>query len=245
MAVAGAAALISKKRDYKPARTNKASKTEVVTALKDGVWALFIPFGLVMGLRLGWFTPTEAGAVCIVYSLFVGKFIYKELKWSDMPAIIKESLYSTAGVMFILAASKAFSLYLTWERLPQMVSEFIATNISQPWLFLLVCNILLLIIGFFFDGGAAMILVAPLLVPAAQALGIDLIHFGIVMSINLTLAGITPPFGNMMFVTLSVTDTKLIDYAKEAIPYILTLVGLLLILTYVPDVILFVPNLLS
>ena len=238
-------ALISKKRDYKPARTDKANKTEVVRALKDGVWALFIPFGLVMGLRLGWFTPTEAGAVCIVYSVLVGKFIYKELKWSDMPAIIKESLYATSGVMFILAASKAFSLYLTWERLPQMVSEFIATNISQPWLFLLVCNILLLIIGFFFDGGAAMILVAPLLVPAAQALGIDLIHFGIVMSINLTLAGITPPFGNMMFVTLSVTDTKLIDYAKEAIPYILVLVGLLLILTYIPGVILFVPNLLS
>lgn len=236
---------ISRKRGYKPSREKRASAKEIAVSLKDAIWALFVPFGIVMGLRFGWFTPTEAGAVSIVYSVFVGKFIYRELNMKDLPAIIHESLVSTAGVMFILAASKAFSLYLTWERLPQMVSEYMAESISTPWVFLLVCNILLLIIGFFFDGGAAMILVAPLLVPAAQVLGIDLLHFGIIISINLTLAGITPPFGNMMFVTISIVGVKLQDYAKAALPYILVLAALLLVLTYLPGVILFVPNLLA
>lgn len=237
--------VIAKKRNYKPSRDRGPTAGEILEALKGGIWALFIPFGLIMGLRLGWFTPTEAGAVTIVYSILVGKFVYKELQWKDLPAIIMESLTSTAGVMFILATSKAFSLYLTWERLPHIITEFMVENISQPWVFLLLCNILLLIIGFFFDGGAAMVLVGPLLVPAAAALGIDLLHFGIVICINLTLAGITPPFGNMMFVTISICQVKLVDYAKEAIPYILTLVALMFVLTYIPEIILFVPNLLS
>ena len=238
-------AFIARKRGYIPSRSARPTLKEIGHALKDAIWALFVPFGIVMGLRLGWFTPTEAGAVSIVYSIVVGKFIYKELNFKDMPAIIMESLVSTAGVMFILAASKAFSLYLTWENIPQTISAYMASTISTPWVFLLVCNILLLFIGFFFDGGAAMVLVAPLLVPAAQALGIDLLHFGIVMSINLTLAGITPPFGNMMFVSISIAGVKLQDYAKAAWPYILVLVGLLMVLTYIPSVILFIPKLLS
>lgn len=236
---------VAKKNQYKPSREKCASPKEITTALLDALWALFVPLGIVMGLRLGWFTPTEAGAICIVYSLFVGKFIYKELRIRNLPAIIRESVEATAGVMFILCASKAFSIYLTWERIPIMISEFMIDNISSATMFLLVCNVLLLVIGFFFDGSAAMILTAPLLVPAAQSLGINLVHFGIIMSINLTIGGITPPFGTMMFTTISIAKVKMQDYMKAALPFIGALVALLLVLTYIPDVILFVPNLLS
>ncbi|OOB80193.1 MAG: C4-dicarboxylate ABC transporter [Epulopiscium sp. Nuni2H_MBin003] len=236
---------ISKKRGYLPSRERRATGGEFAKALIDAIPALFVPFGLILGLRFGIFTPTEAGAICVLYSVIVGFFFYRELKLSDIPKIIHESVLNTAGIMFILAGAQAFSTYLTWERLPNIISEALISGISSPFIFLLVVNLILLVVGMFFDGGAAMILLAPLLVPAAQAIGVDLIHFGIVMSINLTIAGMTPPFGAMMFVATSITDTKIEDYTRDAIPYIILLIICLLILTNVPGIVMFLPNLLS
>ena len=167
---------ISKSRGYKPSREKRASAGELGKTALDAVWALFVPFGIVMGLRFGIFTPTEAGAICIVYAALVGVFIYKELKPEHLGAIVMESVTATAGVMFILAGAQAFSSYLTWERLPNIISEFMIRSINSPVVFLLMVNVLLLAVGCFFDGGAAMILLAPLLVPAAESLHIDLIH---------------------------------------------------------------------
>ena len=236
---------ISKKRNYKPSREKAAPVGEFGHALLDALPALFVPFGLVLGLRFGIFTPTEAGAICVLYALIVGFFIYKEIKVSDIPKIIKESVVNTAGVMFILAGAQAFSVYLTWERLPNMISEALISGISSPLVFLMIVNLLLLVVGMFFDGGAAMILLAPLLVPAAQALGIDLIHFGIVLAVNLTIAGMTPPFGAMMFVSTSITGTKIEDYTRDALPYIGQLIICLLLITYIPQIVTFLPNLPS
>lgn len=236
---------ISKKRGYKPSHEHRASWKEIGEKLKSAVWALMVPFGILAGLRFGMFTPTEAGAVSVFYSLFVGIFIYKELKAEHIVPIIKESVTATAGVMFILAGANAFAAYLTWENLAQMVSNAIVNICSAPWQFMLLVNILLLIIGCFFDAGAAIILVAPLLVPAAKAFGFDLIHFGMVICINLVIGGFTPPFGNMMFVTTSITGVKIEEFSKEAVPYIAILVALLLVLAFVPEIILLVPNLLS
>ena len=236
---------VSKKRGYKPSREVRATGKEFWRTFVDSLWALFVPFGLVMGLRIGMFTPTEGGAMCIVYAMLVGAFIYKELKVEHLVPIIKESVTATAGVMFILAGAQAFSSYLTWERLPNIISEYMIANINSPLVFLIVVNLLLLVIGCFFDGGAAMILLAPLLVPAAQSLGIDLIHFGIVLCINLTIAGFTPPFGSQMFVTTSIAGVKIEDYTKEALPYIGCMVLVLFLITYVPQITLIVPKLLG
>ncbi len=236
---------IAKKRNYKPSREKPVTAGELGHALLDSIPALFVPFGLILGLRFGIFTPTEAGAICVLYSLIIGIFVYKELKLKDIPKVIKESVVNTAGVMFILAGAQCFSMYLTWERLPNMISEALISGISSPVVFLLIVNILLLIVGMFFDGGAAMILLAPLLVPAASALGIDLVHFGIVLAINLTIAGMTPPFGAMMFVSTSITGTKIEDYTREALPYIGQLIFCLLLCTYIPQIVTFLPNLLA
>lgn len=236
---------ISKKRDYRPSRSDRVSPREFLRALLDALPALFVPFGLILGLRFGAFTPTEAGAICVIYALLIGMFVYKEIKLSDIPKIIKESVVNTAGVMFILAGAQAFSVYLTWERLPNLISEALIKGISSPLFFLLIVNLLLLVIGMFFDGGAAMILLAPLLVPAAQALGIDLIHFGIVLSINLTIAGMTPPFGSMMFVSTSITGTKIEAYTKDALPYIAQLIICLILVTYIPQIVTWLPNLMG
>jgi len=236
---------ISKKRNYKPSRARKATPKEFMVALKDAIWALFVPFGIVLGLRFGMFTPTEAGAISILYAIIVGAFIYKELKISQLKDIVKESVTATAGVMFILAGAQAFSSYLTWERIPMMISQAIIQNISSPAVFLLVVNALLILIGCFFDGGAAMILLAPLLVPAAASLGIDLIHFGIIMCINLTIAGFTPPFGSQMFTTCAIAGCKIEDYTKQSLPYAAVMILVLEILSFLPQVTLLVPKLLS
>jgi len=236
---------VAHRRGYKPSRERRAPVKEFGKTLWGSIPALFVPFGLVMGLRLGQFTPTEAGAMCIVYALIVGFFVYRELKVSDIIPIIKESVTSTAGVMFILAGAQAFSSYLTWERLPNIISEFMISSINSPLLFLLITNVLLLAVGCFFDGGAAMILLAPLLVPAAKNLGIDLIHFGIVLCINLTIAGFTPPFGSQMFVTTSIAGVKIEDYTREALTYIACMFIVLMIVTYIPDTVLILPRLLG
>ena len=237
--------LIANKRKFKPARVGHVAVMQFIHALREAIWALFVPFGILAGLRFGIFTPTEAGAVCIVYALFVGKYIYKELTFSQLPDMIMESVYSTAGIMFILAGATAFAGYLTWERIPIMISEFMVSNISSPLVFLLVVNIMLIIVGCFFDGGAAMILIAPLLVPVAQNMGIDLIHFGMILCINLTIAGVTPPFGNMMFISTSIAKVKIEDYTKEALPYIIALFIVLALVTYIPEISLLVPHLLA
>jgi len=237
--------LISKKRGYKPSRTKRASGKEIFFYLKESVWALFVPFGILMGLRFGMFTPTEAGAICVFYSVLVGAFIYKELKIKHIVPIIKESMEATAGVMFIIAAANAFGSYLTWERIPITITELLMNNLSSPALFLFIITLLLLLIGCFFEGGAAMVLLAPFLVPAANQLGIDLIHFGIILSINLTIAGFTPPFGTMMFVTTSISGVKIESYMKESIPFIVVLIGMLYLFVYVPDLVLILPRLLT
>ncbi len=236
---------ISIRRDYKPSREKKATGREIVIKLRESLWALFVPFGIIMGLRFGAFTPTEAGAVCIVYAIFVGTFIYKELRFSDVKLIITESVQATAGIMFIIASAQVFGSYLTWENIPTMISNALVANVTQPWIFLITINIMLVVIGCFFDGGAAMILLAPLLVPTAAALGIDLIHFGIVMCINLTIAGFSPPFGTQMFVVTSIGGIKVEEYIREALPYLGVLIIILFIITFIPGIALLVPWLLS
>ena len=236
------ASIISHKKNYRGSRTSAASVKEILHSLKEAIFALFVPFGLIMGLRFGMFTATEGGAICAVYALVVGAFLYRELHWKDLIPIIKETIASTAAIMFLLAAAQALGRYLTWEGLPQMISEALVSVFSTPWAYLLAVNLLLLIIGCFFDGGAAMVLTAPLLAPAASMLGIDLIHFGIIMAINLTIGGITPPFGTLMFVTCQITDTKMEQFIKAIIPFLLIEIAVLLLCSFVPGIVTVLPN---
>jgi tripartite ATP-independent transporter DctM subunit len=237
--------IISKRRGYKSSRDEKINRKEFFHVVLDSLWALFIPFGIIMALRFGVCTPTEAGALCVVYGFLVGKFIYKELKFSDISKILIESVEATAGVMFIVGCANVLGVYLTWERIPIIFSQMLTDAISDKYLMLFVINIFLLVLGCFFEGGAAMILLAPLLVPVISALGIDLVHFGIVMSINLTIAGFSPPFGSMMYVVLAITGVKVDSYIKECWPFMIGLAFALFLFTFVPDIVMFLPRLLS
>ncbi|WP_163268525.1 TRAP transporter large permease [Chelativorans alearense] len=236
--------IVARRRNYAATRDKRTSLAQIGRQALDSIWALFLPFGILMGLRFGAFTPTEAGAVSVLYAVIVGIVVYRKLKWEHIPAILLESVVATAGVMFIIGAAAAFGSYLTWEGIPNAISAALVENIENPWMLLLVINLILLVVGCFFEGGAAMILLAPIFVPVIKAAGIDPVHFGIVMSINLTIAGFTPPFGTMMFITTSIANVKLEDYVREAWPFLLTLLGILFLLTFVPQIVLIVPQLL-
>lgn len=235
--------LVSRRRGYAPSRDGRATAAEIVAQLGRSIWALLLPFGIIMGLRFGMFTPTEAGAVAVVYALFVGAVIYRELKWHHIGRIIEESVLATAGVMFLIAAANAFAAYLTWEGIPAAFSTWLLGSVSNPIVLLLVVNLLLLFIGFFFEGGSAIILMTPLLLPVATQLGIDPVHFGIVMAVNLTIAGFTPPVGTMMFITISIAKVRMEDYVREAWPFFLALVAALMLISFVPGIALLLPRL--
>lgn len=226
-------------------RDKKASKKELWDTMRKAGWALLIPIIILGGIYSGMFTPTEAAGVSAVYALAISFFVYKEMTFKKFYQICVESAITTAQVLVLVAAAQILGWLLTRGQVPQMIATFIAENISTPILFLLFFNILLLVLGMFIEGVAAIIVVAPLVFTAALALGIDPVHLGIIMIANLAIGMYTPPFGLNIFVTQTITNTNM----KQMLPGLLTFLGFnllaLLIITYVPDVSLFLLKILE
>jgi len=235
-------AIISRKRDYKPSRDKKASFGEIIIEFIKSIWALLIPFAIILGMRIGVFTPTEAGGIAVLFSLVVGFFVYKKLKLEHLPIILKDTVKGTGAVIIIIASAKVFGYYLTLERIPQMITQALMNMTDSPFILLMVINLMLLVIGMFIEGGAALVILAPLLVPAVKALGVDPVHFGMIFIVNIMIGGLTPPFGSMMFTVCSIISVKLEDFVKEVWPFIVALLVLLLI-TYSESAALFTLNL--
>jgi tripartite ATP-independent transporter DctM subunit len=236
--------LISVKRKYKASRDKKATWGEIGTQLKDSIWSLSLPFGIILGLRFGLFTPTEAGAIAVLASILIGLFVYKELKMSHVKAILLDTIYGTGTVVLIIVSASVFGYYLTWERIPQDLTAMLLDFTSNKYTMLAVINVFLLLVGMMLEGGAALIIIAPLLVPVVVALGVDPVHFGMIMIVNIMIGGITPPFGSMMFTTCSITKVPVADFMREIWPFIIALLLVLLIVTYAPALILFLPSVL-
>lgn len=235
--------IIAVKRKYKPSRDKMASVTEILLQFIKSIWALLIPFGIIMGMRFGVFTPTEAGGIAVLFSLIVGFFVYKKLKLEHIPIILMDTVKSTGAVMIIISSAKVFGYYLTLERIPQLITEALMNMTDSPFVLLMVINLLLLFIGMFIEGGAALVILAPLLVPAVKVFGVDPIHFGMIFIVNIMIGGLTPPFGSMMFTVCSIVDVTLEDFLKEVWPFIIALLVVLILVTYSESIALFVPNL--
>jgi tripartite ATP-independent transporter DctM subunit len=236
--------IVSIRKKYQPSRLKKANAKEILSAAYDAFFGLLIPVIIVGGIRFGVFTPTEAGAIAVAYSLIIGFFVHKELKLKSIPLIINESVIATSVILLIICAASSFGYYLTWERIPIILAEFMTKLSSNPLAILLVINIFLLILGMFVEGTAALILLTPILVPITNSYGIDPVHFGIVFILNLSIAGATPPVGTLMFTTCSISNVKIEDYVKEGYPFILATIFTLLCITYFPIITLLLPNLL-
>ncbi len=236
--------IISRRRGYAPSRSRKASLKEIGKQALDSFWALFFPLGIIMGMRFGFFTPTEAGGVGVLYCLIIGKFVYKGLKKEHFLPIFRETVAGTCTVMFIIIAASLFGYYLNWEDIPNRLLAAVSGVADNKYLILLMLNFVLLIAGMFLEGGAALIILAPLMVPLVKAAGIDLVHFGIVVNVNIMIGGLTPPFGSMMFTCVAITGSRMSEFIREVLPFILALIIALLLLTYIPAISLALPNLI-
>ena len=235
---------ISKKRGYGGERKKMMPIKDLLKLSMSAVWALGLPFGLLMLLRFGVCTPTEGGVMMAAYSIVIGKWVYKKMEFKQLPEVLMEAVMATAPVMMVLCASNVFSYYMTWENIPRHLANFIIDFTNNKYLFLLLCNIVFIIIGCFMDAMAAMIVVAPMLVPVVHYFGIDIIHFGLMMCLNVGLAAITPPFGTYIFLVCGTLRIRTSEMIKELVPFILVSFLVLFLVTYIPWLSTIVPNLM-
>lgn len=238
-------AIIAHKRNYPTTRDHMASIKEILKQAMTSFWGLMFPFGIIIGMRIGLFTPSEGGAVAVLYCLIVGKFIYKQLSLrKHLIPILLDSISGTSSVVLIMVAANVFGYYMTWINLPKVVTAAMLSISANKYVFLMITNVILLIMGMFLEGGAALMIITPLLLPVARQLGIDPVHFGLVAIVNIMIGGITPPFGSMMFTTCGITKCPISEFLKEVWPFIVCLLVVLVMCTFCPTLITIVPDLL-
>ncbi len=238
----GASYIVAKRRGYP--KDEWQGFGHLGKTFLDASWALMMPAIILVGILGGIVTPTEAAVVAAVYALFVGLVVYREIKVRDIPAILREGLLNTAVISFILAAAAPFAWVLAWEQAPQKTAQLFLSISTNPTVILLLINVLLLIMGCLLEGNAILIILAPVLVPLVVQLGVDPIHFGVIMVINLMIGTLTPPVGVNMFVTCAIAKITVTEFIKEAWVFIVALVLLLLFVTYVPELSMALPRLL-
>ncbi|MGA0816068.1 MAG: TRAP transporter large permease [Burkholderiaceae bacterium] len=222
----------------------KASMSEILSSGRDAIPGFLLLIIIMGGIYGGVFTPTEAAAVAAVYAVLVSVFIYKDLTFKDLPHTFVEASKTTVMLMFIIANAMLFAHVLTTERIPQIIAEQIVALGMEPWQFLIVVNIILLIAGNFMEPTAIILILAPIFFPIATQLGIDPIHLGIIMVVNMEIGMITPPVGLNLFVTSGITGMPLMAVVRAALPWLSLLLIFLIIITYVPTISTFLPDLL-
>lgn len=234
--------IMSKKRGYKGSRDHMAPAREIGKLTFKAFPALLLPFGLILMLRFGVATATEVGAICVVYSFLVGTIIYHEIKWKDIWSILVESVLGTATVMILICAAGPLSYFMTYEGVPQKLAAMIVGSDMSKIVFLILVNVVLLLIGMFMDGGAPLVILAPLLAPIAVDFGIDKVAFGILMVFNLTVGNMTPPFGIVLYQVRGLINCEFGKLVKECIPFIIIMLIVLLVITFIPQAVMLIPN---
>ncbi|MDO9571461.1 MAG: TRAP transporter large permease subunit [Hydrogenophaga sp.] len=220
----------------------KASAAEVLKSGRDSLWGLMLILIILGGIYGGIFTPTEAAAVAAVYAFVIAVFVYRDVNLKQVPHVLLDAAKVTVMLMFIVANALLFAHVLTTERIPQQIAETIIGWGMAPWQFLIVVNILLLIAGMFMEPTGIILILAPILFPIATKLGIDPVHLGIIMVVNLEIGMVTPPIGLNLFVTAGITRMSITQVARAALPWTLVLLAFLVMVTYIPAITLALPN---
>lgn len=237
-----AAYLTSVKRGYKPSRTYRMPAKEVASTLASAWPAVLLLFAILGGIRMNIFTPTEAGAVAVTLVLVIGFFVYREMRISHVVDSLVETAKSTASVMLVIMASSALAWVFSLEQAGVALMQLISSFTDNPYTFLLAVNIILLVLGSLIEGTALMIVMVPLLMPTVRALGIDPVHFGIVMIINLSIGTLTPPVGTVMLMVCNIAKVTVGDFTRQAVSMYAALLLLLGLVTYVPILSTFLAN---
>jgi len=230
----------AKKLGFK--RTEPEPWSARIKKLTNATWALMTIVIVIGGIYGGFFTPTEAAAVAAVWAFFISKFVYRDITWKDLYNIFLESAKTSSMILFIIANAMIFAYLLTIENIPQAITETMLEYNVNKYVFLLLVNILLFFAGDFMEPSSIIMILVPLLLPVAKALGIDPIHFGIVIVVNMELGMITPPVGLNLFVASGITGLSLKEVIMASLPWSLTILIGLLLVTYVPEISLWLPN---
>lgn len=227
---------------YKPASDHGPTFKEVMVCLKECVWALFFPFMLLIGIRMGLFTPSEVGAAACVYAFLVGRFVYKELDWHQFYLALENTVKDVGAVMFIIAFSAIFGYGVPIDRVPQVVTSFMTGLTTNSQIILLLLVLMLTIIGMFMEGAATILILTPVFLPLVIGLGIDPVHFGLIMATVVTMGNCTPPVGLSMYAVNSILDCSLQEYTKAMWPWLGMFLVAMLILVFFPQPFLFFAN---
>lgn len=234
--------VISKRNNW-VSRYKRPPLRECLGILNDAKWALFVPVLILGGIYGGIFTPTEAAAVAVIYGFVVGVFIYKDLRIQDVPEVVATSALTTASVLIIVGMATTFGRVLTIEQVPQQLVAFIASISTSTLVVMALINLLLLFVGCIMETLAAIIILAPILLPIAISVGVDPLHFGIIMVVNLAIGYVTPPVGANLFVTCAIANTTIEGLCKKIWPFILVMLVVLILITVFPQLSLFLPGL--
>ena len=237
-------AITAKIRGYIPERSKRATFKEIATSLGETIWALIFPILLLVGLRFGLFTPSEVGAFACVYGILVGVFVYRELTWRKFLETLRITVGDVGAVMFIIALSGLFRYGIPFEHVPQAMTALITGFSTNPHIVLMIVIGFMVIAGMFIEGSVCILLFTPILLPMVVSLGVDPVHFGLIMCTTITMGLLTPPVGISMYAVCTILECPASAYLREMFPFLITVVVELLLLVYLPDVVLFLPRLL-
>ena len=233
----------SKKRNYAKEFEKAPTLKDVFTGIVDNIWAIMFPIILIVGIRFGLFTPSEAGAFAVVYAFLVGIFVYKELTLKKLFNVLKQTGVDLAVIMFIIICSNAFGYALVTGQVPQTLAALISGISSNKYVVLAIVMVFVFVVGMFMEATANVLILTPIFLPIMTTLGIDPVHFGILFMILVTMGGMTPPIGVTMYTACGILDCPVEVYTKESLPFIFAVVALLVILALFPQIVLFIPNL--
>jgi len=234
--------VIARKQDLP--RQERVSFRIVVRAFREALWGLMLVVIILGGIYAGIFTPTEAAAVSAVYAFFIAVFVYKDITFKHVPQVLVEASRVTVMLMFIIANAFMFAFLLTTEQIPQLASEFLVDLGLPVWGFLLLLNVLLLVAGNFMEPTSVVLILTPIIFPIAMDMGIDPIHLGVLMIVNMQIGLVTPPVGLNLFVTAGIAEMSLEDTIKASFPWLIVLLAVLMLITFVPWISLVIPGLM-
>ncbi|MDQ0246451.1 tripartite ATP-independent transporter DctM subunit [Bacillus fengqiuensis] len=226
-------------------KSERATRKEIMQSMLNVLPALLVPFIIIVGILSGVFTATESAAIACAIAFLIGVFWYKELKWKELPQILINTVISTATVTFLIAMANIFGWMIAFEQIPQLIANGMLSLSENPFVFLLLVNIMLLLLGMVLDGIAALIILTPVLMPLVTAFEIDPIHFGVIICINLTIGLLTPPVGTGLFIVSSIAEVKFERLVKATMPFLIMGIVILFVLTYWEDSVMFIPRLLG
>ena len=240
-----AVSITSKRRKFDPPDENveKLDWNELVADLKDSIWALLFPVILIAGIRFGLFTPSEAGAFAVVYALLIGRFVYKELTWRKFKEALWEAVIDNGAIIMIIAFSGIFGYALSMENVTGTIGGALTSITTNPQLLLLIIVAFLAVAGMLVDSNVIILLLTPIFLPIVTKVGVDPVHFGIVMMTIVTMGVMTPPIGTAVYIVCGILDVPLEEYLKDSLPFFAAIILLVCVLIFLPGVVTFLPNL--